>query len=134
MQNRSLLKDIIEISDDPGNKDLPLFMQKATHCMSKGLTANRYEKHKYIDMVKRCNHLDAAQQSTIMRLFSNSKEVFSGTLRRVLGSPVKLNLKKTAAPFFSRAYTLPKAFEKMAKYGWGGRSDPVDIGVLVKNV
>ena len=32
--------EALPISDDPGDKDLPAFMQKATHRMTKGIRAN----------------------------------------------------------------------------------------------
>ena len=96
MTNKSKTKNnIATLSDDPGDKDLPDFMQRTTQQMTKGLCANRYDKHNYVDMVKKCKHLDDGQQSTLLKLFLKYKALFSGTLGRVPGALVKLKLKKT---------------------------------------
>ena len=47
------------------------------------------------------------------------------------GTPVKLKLKKEAQPFYSRAYTVPKAFEAFANKEV---NDLVEMGVLIENV
>ena len=88
-------------------------------------------KHDYVQMVDRCTHLKTPEKSMINKLFSKFKELFSGKLGRVPGPPVRLKLKKTAMLFHSRAYTILKAFEELAKKEI---QDLVDIGVLVKNV
>ena len=47
------------------------------------------------------------------------------------GTPVKLKLKKEAQPFYSRAYTVPKAFEALVK---NEMNDLVEMSVLIENV
>ena len=49
---------IYTISDDPGDRDLSIFMHKAIQRMNKGLNANEYDKHNYTDMINCCDHLD----------------------------------------------------------------------------
>ena len=49
----------------------------------------------------------------------------------LVGTPVKLKLKKEAQPFYSRAYTVPKAFEAFANKEV---NDLVEMGVLIENV
>ena len=103
------------ISDDPGDVDLPAFMKKATQRMSKGMVANAYDKHDYGDMIDRCGHLDEEKKNILKDLFSKFKELFSGKLGEVPGEKVKLTLKKDVVPFNSRPYSVPKAFEALAK-------------------
>ena len=66
-------------------------------------------------MVQRCAHRSPGHQSTLLHLFSKYSELFSGALGRVPGPTVKLKLKKDAFPFYSRAYTVPKAVEHIVK-------------------
>ena len=99
--------------------------------MTKGLGKNTYDRHIYKDMVKRREHLSSEQQSTLLHLFSRYKELFSGTLGRVPGPPIKLKLKKDALPFYSKVYTVPKAVEQITK---GEVMDLENVDVLVKNI
>ena len=122
MKETSQDSDIQELSDDPGDKDLPSFMQRATHRMAKGMKASEYDKHDHKEMVERCFHLTTEQKYIMNTLFSKYKELFSGNLGRVPGPPVKFKLKKEAKPFYSRAYTVPKAFETIStrsRRHWG---------------
>ena len=77
------------ISEDPGDKDLPPFMQKATQRMTKGMKANAYDKHTFKDMIDRCGHLNVQKKNTLKNLFSQFKELFSGTLGKVPGEKIK---------------------------------------------
>ena len=70
--------------------------------MTKGLYPNRYDKYNYVDMVKKCKHLDDGQQSTLLKLFHKYKALFSGALGRVPGTPVKLKLKKRRNPILCK--------------------------------
>ena len=106
-------------------------MQRATHRMTKGMKANEYDKHAHKEMVECCSHLTTEQKYIMNTLFSKLKKLFSGKLGHVPGPPVKFKFEKEAKPFYSRAYTVPKAFETMAKKEV---QDLVDVGVLVKNV
>ena len=83
--------------------------------MTKGLGANTYNKHNYVDMVTKCKLLDNGQHSMLLKLFQKYKALFLGVLRRVQGAPAKLKLEKDAFLFCARAYTIFKAFEKIAK-------------------
>ena len=71
-------EETMEVSDDPDDKDLPLFMQKATHRITKVIKANQYEKHSYEKMVDRCDHLNDKEKSIIKGLFNKFKDLFSG--------------------------------------------------------
>ena len=119
------------ISDDPWDVDLPPFMQKATQRLTRGLNPNEYDKHNFKDMIKRCTHLDEEKKKVLRELFSDFSELFSGALGKIPGVKIKLKLKKDIAPFHSRPYSVPKAFEVLAKKEV---QDLVDIGVLIKNV
>ena len=114
---------------DPSDVDLPDFMKSATKRAS--IMPNVYDKYNYRDMVLKCKHLNKEQQDILIALFSQYEELFSGDLGSVPGTPVSLKLKTDAKPFASRAYTVPKALEHIAKKEI---QDLVDIGVLVKNV
>ena len=59
----------MEVPDDPGDKELPLCMQKVTHRMMKGIKVNQYEKHNYKKIVDRCDHLNNKEKSIIKGLF-----------------------------------------------------------------
>ena len=131
MLNKSKPIALTAISDENEDQNLPSFMKKATHRLSKGLSANQYDKHNYKDMVEKCEHLTSDMKSALLDLFSKYEELFSGTLGKVPGPPVKLKLKEGALPFYSRAYTVPKAIEKIAKREV---MDLVDADVLAKNV
>ena len=78
MMDKSSSHTVTELSYDPMDRELPSFMKKATHRMTKGLSANRYDKHNYRDMVKRCNHLTSEMKSSLLQLFSKYVELFSG--------------------------------------------------------
>ena len=54
-------------------------------------------------------------KSTLIELFSQYKELFSGSLGEVPGVKVKLNVKDNVIPFHSRPYSIPKDFEALAK-------------------
>ena len=71
-----------------------------------------------IDNVNHCKHLDDNTKASFLQLFAKHSELFSGALGRVPGLLIKLKLKKDAIPFHSRAYTVPKAIERMAKRKW----------------
>ena len=119
-------------AEDPGDKDLPDFMKEATRRMfSSSMHANEYEKHNYRDMVLKCDHLSDYEKTSLLNLFSEFQDLFSGDLGEVPGKPIKLKVKPNTKPYCSRPYTVPKAFEKIARKEV---NDLVDIGVLVKNV
>ena len=132
MQNKSGMRKIMTTtSDDPGDANLPNFMKRATHRLTKGLGKNTYDKHNHKDIVTRCDHLTSEQQSNLLQLFSKYKELFSGALGRVPCTPIKLKLKKDALPFYSRAYTVPKAVEHIAKEEL---QDLENMDVLVRSI
>ena len=58
MSNKISSKTIYQVTDDRADADLPDFMKKATHRLTKGLSANQYGKHDYREMVNRCQHLN----------------------------------------------------------------------------
>ena len=99
--------------------------------MHKGMSANKYETYNYKSMVEQCSHLDEGSKKKLLELLSLYEELFSGNIGTVPGPPVKLKLKKEARPFSSPAYTIPKAFEQIAKKEI---EDLCNIGVLIKNV
>ena len=70
-------------------------------------------------------------KSILIELFSQYKELFSGSLGEVPGVKVKLNVKDNVIPFHSRPYSVLKAFEALAKKEV---QDLVDLGVLIKKV
>ena len=82
-------------------------------------------------MVDKCTHLDKEKKVTLKKLFSIFSELFSGKLGKVPGEKVRLKVKLDVFPFHSRAYTIPKAFETLAKKEV---QDLVNIGALVKDV
>ena len=49
------------------------------------------------------------------KLFSRFTELFYEKLGKVPGEKVKLKVKSNVVPFYSRVYTIPKAFKKLAK-------------------
>jgi len=101
--------------EDPGDTDLPAFMKTATKKAATTFKANNYEKYNYRDMVFTCTHLSPSQQDTLIDLFSSYEELFNDKLGSVPGPPVSLKLKTNAKPFATRAYTVPKALESIAK-------------------
>jgi hypothetical protein len=115
--------------EDPGDVHLPNFMKAANNRSS--IMPNIYQKYNYRDMVLKCEHLSCEQQDILIDLFSQYEDLFSGDLGSVPGPPVSLKLKPNAKPFASRAYTVPKALEHIAKKEV---NDLVDIGVLVEGV
>ena len=119
--------------EDPGDTALPDFMKKTLRKAAAlpSYKANTYDKYNYRDMVLRCTHLSSHQQNMLLELFSQYEELFSGKLGSVPGKPVSLKLKSNAKPFASRAYTVPKALEHIAKKEV---YDLVDIGVLVEGI
>ena len=66
-----------------------------------------------------------------MELFSQYKELFSGSLGEVHGVKVEFNVKDSVVPFHSRPYSGSKAFEELTKKEV---QDLIDLGVLIKNV
>ena len=82
-------------------------------------------------MVLRCNHHSTEQQNAFLSLISKYKELIGGKLGCVPGPPVSLKIKPGSKPFCSRAYTVPKSIEQVAKKEI---NDLVDVGVLVKNL
>ena len=116
--------------DDPADVDLPDFMKNATK-KAASIKPNIYDTYNYHDMVLRCEHLTKEQQDSLISLFSDYEELFSGKLGTVPGPPIKLKLKPNAVPFCARAFTVPKAIEHIAK---NEVNDLVKIGVLVKGV
>ena len=90
-----------------------------------------YDEYNYRDMVLRCNHYSAEQQHAFHSFFSKYKGLFRGKLGSVPGPPVSLKLKPGSKPFCSRAYTVSKSIEQVAKKEI---NDLVDVGVFVKNL
>ena len=102
-------------------------MKVATKKQNVPFRANVYGKYNYRDMILKCTHLSTEQQDSLIDLFSQYEELFSGKLGCISGPPVSLRLKQEANPFATRAYTIPNDRKKeIAKL--------VKIGVLEKNV
>ena len=51
MSTKNRVPSVNNILEDPGDKDLPPFMQRSTQRMSKGLNPNAYDKQNFRDMV-----------------------------------------------------------------------------------
>jgi hypothetical protein len=100
------------IDNDDG---LPLFLQQATLCFTKGISENTYNKHEYHEMIRRCTHLSLEQQNTFLQLFANYKDLFSGKLGLIPGPPVRLCLKPNSKPYYAKAYNIPQAIFSIAR-------------------
>ncbi len=105
-QRGSIDKETLNNIDNE-DKDLPKFMQKATQRLTKGLSANAYDKHNYKEMVLCCNHLSTDQDHALLDLFAPYEELFSGKIGVIPGPPVHLKLKPDAKPFYAKAYNIP---------------------------
>jgi len=116
---------------DPQDVDIPEFMKAVTKKQNVPFRANVYSEYNYSDMVLKCTHLSTTQQDSLIDLFSQYEELFSGKLGSVPGPPVSSKFKQEAKPFAARAYMVPKSIENIAK---NEIADLVKIGVLVKNV
>ena len=71
--------------EDPSGADLPAFMKVATKKAATSFKPNRYDKHKYRDMVLKRTHLFSHQHEMMLQLFSKYEELFSGKLGKVPG-------------------------------------------------
>ncbi len=116
---------------DNEDKDLPPFMQIATQRLTKGLSANTYDKHNYKEMVLRCHHLTTEQQHTLLDLFQPYAELFSGKIGMIPGPPVHLKLKPNAKPYYAKAYNIPHSIYSIARKEI---SDLEKAGVIQSNV
>ena len=58
MSRKYRMKHVVSISGNPGDRDLPDFMQTATQSMSKILKIYQYDRYSYVDMVDKFMHLD----------------------------------------------------------------------------
>jgi transposase InsO family protein len=112
-QRGTITKETLNSIDD--DQQLPAFMQQATQRLTKGISANTYNKHDYQEMVLQCRHLTTDQQDTLIALFKKHHELFSGKLGLIPGPPVHLKLKPNAKPYYAKAYNIPHSIYDIAR-------------------
>jgi hypothetical protein len=61
------------VDNDDG---LPIFLQQATQCLTKGISENAYNKHDYHEMVQRCKYLTSDQQKILFSACSKTTKIY----------------------------------------------------------
>ena len=73
----------------------------------------KYEKADLLAVIKdNCVHLSSAEQVQLLQLLQKIEHLFDGTLGDWKTSPVKLELKHDAKPYYDRAFPIPSIHKK----------------------
>jgi hypothetical protein len=84
-----------------------IIVQKAMHPLDQQITSNNYNTHDFRSMILKCSHLSPYPQDELLKLFGKYSTLFDGTLGKVPGAKIHLDLKPDAKPFCTRAYKIP---------------------------
>jgi hypothetical protein len=99
--------------------------------MERATTSNEYGNHSYQALIFKCTHLTGIQQDTLLELFKQYSSLFDGTLGKVPGIKVQLELKPNSKPFCARAYKIPQSIIDISRKKM---EELCHIGVLKANV
>ena len=90
----------------------------------------KYEKANLNKLVRDAIYLDRAEQDKLLKLLKKYESVFDGTLGKWIGRPYNADLRKDAAPYHVKPYSIHKSYEmtlkleieRLCKLGVLGRS------------
>ncbi|MGH7955304.1 MAG: hypothetical protein ACREOZ_05020, partial [Gloeomargaritales cyanobacterium] len=101
-KQESRIAKVMAITKD--EDELTPALRKALSQQGTAMVPSVYDKHDYVSMVKKCEHLDAHQQGVLLDLFKKHAETFSGRVGTFPGPPHHIKLKRDALPYSARPY------------------------------
>ena len=79
------------------------------------MTEAKYSKADLLQEVQKSSHLTKHEQHQLLQLLQKYDSLFDGTLGEWKTSPVHLELKEGAKPYYGRPYPVPKSQEQKVK-------------------